>query len=47
MKDITEMQEDAKKRHKKVLDMIESLADSTSSDRASSVWKLFYSLKIN
>jgi hypothetical protein len=38
MKEITQMQEDAEKRHKEVLDMIEALSDTTSSDRASSVW---------
>ncbi|KAJ7827722.1 hypothetical protein B0H13DRAFT_1917504 [Mycena leptocephala] len=37
IKDITEMQKDAEKRHKEVLDMIEALSDTTSSDRASSV----------
>jgi hypothetical protein len=37
MKDITQMQEDAEKRNKEVLDMIEALSDTTSSDRASSV----------
>jgi hypothetical protein len=39
MKDITEMQEDAEDRHKAVLNMIEALSDTTSSDGASSVWK--------
>jgi hypothetical protein len=42
MKDLTQMQEDAEKRHKEVLDMVEALSDTTSSDRSSSVWK-FYS----
>jgi hypothetical protein len=37
MKDITQMQEDAEKRKKEVLDMIEALSDMTSSDGASSV----------
>jgi hypothetical protein len=37
MKDITQMQEDAEKRKKEVLDMIEALSDTTSSDGASSV----------
>ncbi|KAJ7816193.1 hypothetical protein B0H13DRAFT_1923724 [Mycena leptocephala] len=36
MKDLTQMQEDAEKRHKEVLDMIEALSDTTSSDRSSS-----------
>jgi hypothetical protein len=37
MKDITQMQEDAEKQHQEVLDMIEALSDTTSSDGASSV----------
>ncbi|KAJ7923753.1 hypothetical protein B0H13DRAFT_1864559 [Mycena leptocephala] len=37
MIDITQMQEDAEKRHKEMLDMIEALPDTTSSDGASSV----------
>jgi hypothetical protein len=37
MKDITEMQEEAEKRHKAVLNMIEAVSDRTSSDGASSV----------
>jgi hypothetical protein len=37
MKDIKQMQEDAEKRKKEVLDMIEALLDTTSSDGASSV----------
>ncbi|KAJ7896980.1 hypothetical protein B0H13DRAFT_1884747 [Mycena leptocephala] len=37
IKDIAEMQEDAEKRHKEVLDMIEALSNTTSSDGASSV----------
>ncbi|KAJ7930836.1 hypothetical protein B0H13DRAFT_1858355 [Mycena leptocephala] len=32
MKDITQMQKDAQKRHREVLDMIEALSDTTSSD---------------
>jgi hypothetical protein len=47
MKDITQMQEDAEKRHKEVLDMIEALSDTTGSDRASSVWELQSSEKTN
>jgi hypothetical protein len=47
MKDITQMQEDAEKRHKEVLDMIEALSDdATSSDRASSVWEFQSSERI-
>jgi hypothetical protein len=42
MKDITQMQEDAEKRNKEVLDMVEALSDTTSSERSSSVWE-FYS----
>ncbi|KAJ7793887.1 hypothetical protein B0H13DRAFT_1935363 [Mycena leptocephala] len=42
MKDITQMQEDAEKRNKQVLDMIEALSDTTGSDRSSSV-REFYS----
>jgi hypothetical protein len=42
MKDLTQMQEDAEKRNKEVLAMIEALSDTTSSDRSSSVWE-FYS----
>jgi hypothetical protein len=45
MEDVTKMQEDADKRHKEVLNMIEALSD-TSSD-ASSVWKFYSSLKVN
>ncbi|KAJ7891117.1 hypothetical protein B0H13DRAFT_1887291 [Mycena leptocephala] len=37
MKDLTQMQKDAEMRHKEVLDMIEALLDTTSSDGASSV----------
>ncbi|KAJ7909247.1 hypothetical protein B0H13DRAFT_1877873 [Mycena leptocephala] len=37
IKDITEMQEDAEKRHKEVLNLIEALLNTTSSDGASSV----------
>jgi hypothetical protein len=39
MIDIAQMQEDAEKRQKEVLDMIEALSDTTSSDRSSSVWE--------
>jgi hypothetical protein len=39
MMDITHMQEDAQQQNKDVLDMIEALSDTTSSDRASSVWE--------
>jgi hypothetical protein len=42
MKNITQMHKDAEKRNKEVLDMIEALSDTTSSDRSSSVWE-FYS----
>ncbi|KAJ7911590.1 hypothetical protein B0H13DRAFT_1875699 [Mycena leptocephala] len=41
MNDITKMQEDAEKRHKEVLDMIEALSDRTSSDRASSISRVY------
>ncbi|KAJ7806494.1 hypothetical protein B0H13DRAFT_1929594 [Mycena leptocephala] len=41
MKNITQLQEDAKKRHKEMLDMIEALSDTTSLDRASSP-KIFH-----
>ncbi|KAJ7899910.1 P-loop containing nucleoside triphosphate hydrolase protein [Mycena leptocephala] len=41
MKDITQMQEDAEKRHKEVLDMVEALSDTTSSDRSSSISGLY------
>jgi alpha-D-ribose 1-methylphosphonate 5-triphosphate diphosphatase PhnM len=46
MKDIAQMQEDAEKRHKEVLDMIEALSDTTSSDRASSVHEFHFSKRI-
>jgi hypothetical protein len=39
MMDITHMQEDTQKQNKDVLDKIESLSDTTSLDRASSVWE--------
>jgi hypothetical protein len=45
MNNITEMQEDAENRHKEVLDMIEALSDTTSSDGASSVWEFQLSSK--
>jgi DnaJ-class molecular chaperone len=35
--DIRAMKEDAEKRHQEVLDMIETLSDSTSSEAASTV----------
>ncbi|KAJ7899924.1 hypothetical protein B0H13DRAFT_1883554 [Mycena leptocephala] len=41
MKDITQMQEDAKKRNKEVLDMIEALSDMASSDGSSSISGLY------
>jgi hypothetical protein len=47
MKDITQMQKDAEKRNKEVLDMIEALSDTTSSDRSSSVWQFYSAEKIN
>jgi hypothetical protein len=47
MKDIIQMQEDVEKQHKEVLDMIEALSDTTSSDGASSVWKFRSSLREN
>jgi alpha-D-ribose 1-methylphosphonate 5-triphosphate diphosphatase PhnM len=46
MKDITQIQQDAEKRHKEVLDMIEALSDTTSSDRASSVHEFHFSERI-
>jgi hypothetical protein len=45
MKDIAQMQADAEKQHKEVLDMIEALSDTTSSDRASSVGEFQSSLR--
>jgi hypothetical protein len=44
LKDIRQMEEDAEKQHKQVLEMIEALSDTTSSDGVSSVWK-FQSLR--
>ncbi|KAJ7907806.1 hypothetical protein B0H13DRAFT_1879258 [Mycena leptocephala] len=41
MKDIAQMQADAEKQQKEVLDMIEALSDTTSSDRASSISGLY------
>jgi hypothetical protein len=41
--DIAEMQENARKRHQEVLDLVEAFLDSASSDRASSV-RGFHSL---
>jgi hypothetical protein len=46
MKDIKQMQKDAEERHKEVLDMIEALSDTTSSDGASVVWKFHCPLRI-
>jgi hypothetical protein len=37
------MQEDAEKRHKEVIDMIEALSDTTSSDGTSSVHEFHFS----
>ncbi|KAJ7902459.1 hypothetical protein B0H13DRAFT_2513217 [Mycena leptocephala] len=45
LKDITEIQEDAERRHKEVLDMIEALSDTTSSNGASFVWKFHCSIE--
>jgi hypothetical protein len=45
MHTITEMQRDAEERQKEVVDMIEALADTTSSDVASSVWKFITFLR--
>jgi hypothetical protein len=42
MTDITEMQEHAQKRQQEVLNIVEALSDTTSSDRASSVRKIHY-----
>jgi predicted metalloprotease len=41
MKDFAEMQADAAKRDKEVLDMVEALCATTSSDAASSVGKFY------
>ncbi|KAJ7848299.1 hypothetical protein B0H13DRAFT_1906827 [Mycena leptocephala] len=41
IKDITKMQEDAEMRHKEVLNMIEALSDSPSSDEASSISRVY------
>ncbi|KAJ7917620.1 hypothetical protein B0H13DRAFT_1870085 [Mycena leptocephala] len=41
IKDIAEMQEDAERRHKEVLDMIEALYNTTDSDGASSISWLY------
>jgi hypothetical protein len=40
------MQEDAEMRHKEVLNMIEALSDSPSSDEASSVCKFYSFVRI-
>jgi Asp-tRNA(Asn)/Glu-tRNA(Gln) amidotransferase C subunit len=45
IKDITQMREDAEKRNKEVLGMIEGLSDTTGSDGASSVWEVQSSLR--
>jgi hypothetical protein len=45
MKDIAEMKKDAENQHKEVLDMIEALSDTTSSDGASSVQEFQSSLR--
>jgi hypothetical protein len=37
MNNITDIQEDAEKRHREVLNMIEAFSDAASSDRASLV----------
>jgi hypothetical protein len=37
MTDIVKMRQDAEQKHKEVLNMIEGLTDTTSSDRASMV----------
>jgi hypothetical protein len=42
MTDITEIQENAQKRQQEVLNMIEALSDTASSDKASSVRKIYY-----
>jgi hypothetical protein len=47
MMDIAQMPKDAEKRNKEVLDMIETLLDTTSSDRSSSVWEFQSSERIN
>ncbi|KAJ7812596.1 hypothetical protein B0H13DRAFT_1926068 [Mycena leptocephala] len=41
MKDIKQMQKDAEERHKEVLDMIEALSDTTSSDGASVISRVY------
>ncbi|KAJ7925070.1 hypothetical protein B0H13DRAFT_2574415 [Mycena leptocephala] len=41
IKDIAEMQEDADKQYKEVLDMIEALSNTTGSDEASSISRLY------
>ena len=40
MTDIAKMREDAEQRQKEVLHMIEALSEASSSDRASTVWKI-------
>jgi hypothetical protein len=39
--DVTAMQEFSERRHQEVIAMIEALSDASSSDRASSVRKLY------
>jgi hypothetical protein len=46
MNNITKMQEEAENRHKEVLDMIEALSDTASSDGASAVGHFGSSSKI-
>ncbi|KAJ6548482.1 hypothetical protein B0H19DRAFT_1074343 [Mycena capillaripes] len=41
MTDVRWMQENARKRHQEVLDMIEALSDVTSSDKASSLYRAY------
>ena len=40
MTDIAKMREDAEQRQKEVLHMIEALSEASSSDKASTVWKI-------
>jgi hypothetical protein len=47
MMNITQIQEDAERQYKEVLDMIEALSDATSSDGASSVQQFQPSERIN
>ncbi|KAF7334538.1 hypothetical protein MVEN_02283600 [Mycena venus] len=41
MSDITQMQEEAERQHKEVLDMIQALSDTASSDGASAISKIY------